>query len=109
MLSNLYSLPHIAAPSAPLNFINTSMTYDTVVLSWSEPGSLGGVPIDQYIITSSPTLQYTCSQCNTTNTNATISGLQHNTAYTFNISASNCAGVGESQSLSVNTVATGNA
>ncbi|XP_019862857.1 PREDICTED: uncharacterized protein LOC109591591 [Amphimedon queenslandica] len=98
-------------PSQPLNFINTTTTYDSVVLNWTTPTSLGGVAIDQYRVTISPSLQSSCpGQCMTTGNNTeslTITNLQYGVTYTITVAASNCAGIGQSQTLNVTITAIG--
>lgn len=107
----LFSLP-IVDPSTPLNLVNTTTTYNSVSLSWSQPSSLGGVAIN-YTISVVPEPQGGCpsGQCRrigASSTNTTITNLQYGREYEITVTAVNCAGKSPTASLTVNIVAEGN-
>jgi hypothetical protein len=105
--SKSVTIPLASVPSQPLNFINTSTSYNSVSLSWSPP-TQGVVDVDYYLISVTPEPN-SCSsnQCQVSSTSTTIDNLQHGTFYTFSIRAVNCAGTGTSTSLNITIEAQG--
>ncbi|WP_327204854.1 CBM96 family carbohydrate-binding protein [Paenibacillus sp. DMB20] len=72
-------------PSAPGNLAVTNATSSSVTLSWS--AATDNVGVTGYEIYNGPTLAATV-----TDTEATVSGLNANTAYTFTVKAKDAAG-----------------
>jgi hypothetical protein len=74
-------------PGPPINVIAISGTRQASV-SWSQPISIGGLPIISYTVTSSPDGITTT----TSNTYATVTGLTNGGTYTFTVTATNARG-----------------
>lgn len=107
---SIFYLSIIAVPSAPMDLINTSTTYNSVSLSWSSPTFLSGVPIENYKISISPDpLNGTCSesQCVVPSTNTTITNLQYGVEHEVSLVAVTCAGISNPTTLRFTIVAQG--
>lgn len=74
-------------PSAPRDVAATVSGTD-VHVSWSAPSSSGGLPVFEYVVTSSPG----GASCTSTSTSCTLSGLTPGTHYTFSVVAVSRAG-----------------
>ena len=86
----------VAIPSNDTELTATSITYQSVSLSWSPPTDTGGYPTVNYIIT--VTLLSTNTSWNVvTNdsvTTYTVTGLESNQRYSFTVQANNSVGEG---------------
>ena len=97
--------------SAPTNLINTSVTYQSVSLSWSPPNDTGGCNIVNYIITVTPLDGSDPWNITTTDssTSYTVTGLMFGQSYNFSGRANNCAGLGlESNAVTITLPGKGN-
>ena len=83
-------------PGAPSGAAATPADSSAVV-SWSAPGSTGGVPITGYTATSAP-LGRTCTT--TGALTCTVVGLLNGTSYTFSVTATNAKGTGPASTAS---------
>ena len=100
----------LVTPSKPLNFTNTTTTFNSVFLSWSPPSSTGGTDLDHYIITVDPLPETgVCpdSQCRVTSTDTILTNLMYGITYNVTIRAVNCAGSGPLETLSLTIVRQG--
>ena len=93
----------IASPSKPLDLILTRITFDSCELEWNLPSDIGDESISHYSIIGTPD---DISDI-TGNTVITIMDLTPNTMYTFNVSANNSLGFGESASVQCTTTGNG--
>ena len=89
------ALTPATVPGAPTGVAGTAGNVSTVALAWAAPASNGGSAITGYRITPyiagvAQTAQLTGSAA----TAFTVSGLTHNTGYTFRVAAINAAGTG---------------
>ena len=80
---------HPVAPSAPRNVLAVA-GYGGAEVTWTKPLSDGGAPWTQYVVVSDPgAVKVTVGSSETT---ATVLGLNPSTAYTFTVRAVNVAG-----------------
>jgi hypothetical protein len=79
-----------------------------IALTWTAPGSDGGVAISDYIVEYSTdgTTWTTFSDGGSSTASATVTGLANSTAYTFRVSAVNGAGTGTVSATTSATTAT---
>jgi prophage DNA circulation protein len=97
----VYQLPN---PNAPLGLAVVSTTATTAVLSWS-PATTGGLP-SGYIVQVSAHgagIWSTAGTVGPSPTGFTVTGLSSNTAYDFQVLASNASGVGSPSILATAT------
>ena len=92
----------IASPSKPLDLILTRITYDSCELEWNLPSDIGDQSISHYSIIGTPDDISNITE----DTMITVMDLMPNTMYTFNVSANNSLGFGDSAIVQCNT--TGN-
>ena len=92
---------YVGIPSNPINLATSVLNCFTMNITWTTPTNIGGegILITSYIITvyPPPSLSYSScigGVCNTTEEFFILSGLNYNTNYIINVSASNCAGTG---------------
>ena len=100
----------LVPPSKPLDFINTTTTFNSVSLSCSSPSSTGGTDLIHYIITVDPLPETgACpdSQCRVTSTDTILTNLMYGITYNVTIKAVNCAGSGPLETLSLTIVGQG--
>ena len=83
-------------PGAPTGVTATSFANGQSVVSWTPPGSNGGLPITGYRVTSSSGM--TCTT--TGNTSCTVTGLTNGMSYTFTVTATNAIGTGPASAAS---------
>ena len=100
----------VTTPNAPTGLSAASNTNNQASLSWTAPNDNGGASITDYII------QYSTDNSNwstfadgtSTDTSATVTGLNSNTLYYFQVAAVNSVGTGSySSSASATTYTTG--
>jgi len=99
----IYQLP---APNAPLGLMVVSTTASTAVLSWL-PATTGGLA-SGYIVQVSAHgagIWSTAGTVGPSPTGFTVTGLSSNTAYDFQVLASNASGVGSPSSVATATTA----
>ena len=92
----------IALPTEPLDLSVTRITFDSCELDWNLPSDIGDESISHYSIIGTPD----DISIITGSTMYTRPDLTPNTMYTFNVSANNSLGFGESASVQCTT--TGN-
>ena len=90
----------IGPPGAPTAVTAVGAQNGVSLVSWVPPSSNGGAAISSYTVTSSPG-GYTCS---TASTSCTVSGLTNGSGYSFTVSATNSAGVGNPSTSSATIV-----
>ena len=102
---------YIVIPTTPLNLATLVLNCSSMNITWTTPTNVGGqeISITSYIITvyPLPSLSYSsCIEgvCNTTEEFFLLSGLNYNTNYVINVSASNCAGTGSIASTSMELI-----
>ena len=93
----------IALPTEPLDLNVTRITFNSCELEWNLPSDIGDESISYYSITGTPD---DISDI-TDDTMIAIMDLIPNTMYTFNVSANNSLGSGESATVQCNTTGNG--
>ncbi len=91
-------------PGSPTQVVATSGD-GVASVSWSAPGTDGGLPINSYQVTSAPGSS-TCVWVSGPLT-CTVSGLSNGTSYTFTVVAFNTVGAGAPSALSASVVPSG--
>lgn len=86
----------VSTPSAPRDVTTTLGATRAVYLQWNSPESDGNAPITGYVVRGPGSITVS-------GTKATVSGLNPDTEYTFEISAVNIAGEGASTSFTTRT------
>ena len=101
LICNLFRLSLIAIPSVITNLTNTSITYQSVSLSWNVPSDTGGYNTVNYIITVTPLDGNDPWTIITTDnsTSYTITGLMFGQSYNFTVRANNSIGLGEESNI----------
>ena len=93
----------IAIPSVIKDLTYTSVTYQSVSLSWSAPSDIGGCNIVNYVITVTPldgSVPWNITTTTTeTSTNYTVADLMFGQRYNFSVRANNCIGLGEKSNI----------
>ena len=107
MICTLY----VDIPSSPLNLATLVLNCSSINITWATPTNIGGegISITLYMITvyPPPSLSYSScigGECNTAEELFILSGLNYNTNYIINISASHCAGTGNIASTSMELI-----
>ena len=85
----------IAIPSAIRNLTITSVTYQSISLSWDAPSDTGGYDTVKYIITVTPLDGNDPWNITTTDNHYTVIGLMFSQSYNFTARANNSLGLGE--------------
>ena len=93
----------IALPTEPLDLSVTRITYNSCELEWNLPSDIGDESISHYSIIGTPDDISDITE----DTMITIIDLMPNTMYTFNVSANNSLGFGESASVQCTTTGNG--
>ena len=93
----------IALPTEPLDLSDIRTTYNSCELEWTPPSDLGEESISHYSIIGTPD---DISDI-TKDTIITIMDLMPKTMYTFNVSANNSLGFGQSASVQCTTTGNG--
>ena len=96
------------SPDTPSSLNVSVVNWSSLNITWDSPIITGG-KISSYMITvyPPPSLSYSNyieGVCNTTEEFFILSGLNYNTNYTINVSASNCAGTGGIASISMELI-----
>ena len=79
----------LAVPTAPQQ-VKAKVSGTTATLTWKAPKSVGGAPIKQYQVVSSPSGK----KCTTTKLTCRVSGLDRGRSYVFTVQALNARGKG---------------
>lgn len=85
-------------PDAPTGVAATAQD-GAALVAWQAPASTGGVAVDHYVLTVTPTGSVT----NVSGTSKTVSGLTNGTTYTFTVAAVTIAGTGPASAPSAAT------
>ena len=93
----------IGLPSEPLDLNVTRITFDSCELEWNLPSDIGDESISHYSIIGTPDDISDITE----DTMITIMDLMPNTMYTFNVSANNSLGFGDSASVQCTTTGNG--
>ena len=90
-----------ATPDAPTKLVDTSVTYQSVSLSWITPNDTGGRAIMNYIITVTPLDGSDPWNVTTTDnsTSYTVSGLMFGQRYSFTVRANYSIGPGDTSNI----------
>ena len=93
----------IALPTEPLDLSVTRIAYNSCELEWTPPSDIGDESISHYSITGTPDDIRNITE----DTMITIMDLMPKTMYTFNVSANNSLGFGDSASVQCTTTGNG--
>ena len=97
---------HADVPDAVENLRTSNEDSNSICVKWNSPQNTGGKAIDSYIVSVTPAPQTgSCpdGECLVANTSLVLTGLKPCEAYTVDVKALNCRGIGHTVSAQVTT------